>query len=285
MDLWNWAVNSHQLLPFLALGLIATVLVRLFLRHRKSAAVETIAEYWIYSWGNQLPDQKALMDRIIGANPHTQRGQNPIGPAEGLVFSDVRWKISVVLKQKNPSLFDISLAPDILQQSVGFAEQLLDCQSIIKLQYVSTTRLKDKRHLQFLIHVADAVAESTGTKWVYDKAGERLWKAEELSEALSKQLDATQIELHAYFIENGDHSFESRGLRKIGVREFTTNPVPHDQKLLAHDLLTQYMKRCWEIGDVYTDSIEEFGDHFIFNRQLRKDGRDQIRILRRQEAR
>jgi hypothetical protein len=273
-------------MPFLTL--LGLTLIAILVLHYRRSLIKTqpvTAEYWVYSTGDKMPDQTALMDRIVGANPYTKRGQNPIGPAEGLVFSDVRWKISLILRSKNPTLFAADYQTQTLRENEGFLINLIDLKSIIKLQFVSSVPLQDKRHLQFLVHVADAVAEAAKSNWIYDRYGARIWNKTDLSSALDENFDATSADLHVCISEDDEtHTFESTGLVKVGVRDFITLPVQFDNVMLMRSLIEDFVSQSWE-KQAYPDSIEKHGDTFLFSVNGFKNHRSQLRVQRVTEVR
>ncbi|MEY4882008.1 MAG: hypothetical protein RLZ87_1441, partial [Armatimonadota bacterium] len=119
-------------------------------------------EYWVYSTQDKLPDQNELMKAIVGANPYIKNGINPIGPSEGLVFSDVRFKIALVLKTKNQQFFSPATFEDELLERPELAEALQKSESIIKIQYSSNQPVKNFNYLQMLPHAVMAASNLTG---------------------------------------------------------------------------------------------------------------------------
>jgi hypothetical protein len=243
-----------------------------------------ITEFWVYSPNSKLPDEKELMDRVVGSNPHYQNGVNPIGPKEGLVFSDVRWKLSRLLREKNPNVFDISTQSEKLLDELTFVEDLINQQAVFKLQYVSSDPLPDKRHLQFMLHVADAICEKNGGKWVFDCLSGRLWKPDDLRLELSKQLDVTDWKLHVSLSEGEGHTFETHGLSKIGLRDVTTLPVQHDNVHLLNQLLEVFLPLAWS-NSAYPKEIEAYGDKFLFSVKAVRNGKSLLHISRMQVTR
>ncbi len=242
------------------------------------------AEYWVYSDKGELPNQDRLMARLVGDNPYIQRGQNPIGAAEGLLFSDVRLKIALLIRSKNPNLFEWSKLPESIPDHHEFVKDVGRLNSIIRLQYGSPTKLKDKRHLQFLMHAADAAAELTEATWIFDKITGSLRTRAELQEILQSNFDVTKAEFHVRLQESEDQTFRSFGLVKIGIPDFETHPVPADQMSLVRDILEKYISLSWQRGEVFPDPIKAYDDEFILIQKRVSPSLVQMRIIRKQMA-
>ena len=224
-----------------------------------------ISEYWVYLPGDQMPPQDRLLDRIVGKNPYRKPGVDPIGPAEGLVLSDVRLHIALVLRRKNPHVFRPDLFEDVDVQKEHL-ERLADSQSLVKLRYVSEEPLADKRHLQFLVHAADAMAELGDSKLIYDSTGRRLFLKEELEALLRENPDATRVPLHVRAIWKETAASccaETRGLRKIGLNEIRTGAMEPDEKVLVTQLMELAVDELWATGTMPEDvEVEAYGDQF-----------------------
>lgn len=255
--------------------LVLLGMLGIYLRTRK-IVYPAHSEYWVYSKIPQLPDTTELMAQMVGSNPYIRRGQNPIGPSEGLIFSDVRFKLALVLRKKNPDFF-----VDSFTDTYGLPPQT-DANAIIKLQYTSTIKLKHLSHLQFLLHLADVVRRMQGTGLVFDSVQKKGYFEDELPSILKSQLDVTQSTFHVTLIENDDHSFETRGLVKIGVKEFTTPPVSFDEVQSIRGVLEELISQVWEKRSYEIKSVDRFGDEYLFDLNHRIS-KVEIRILRKQE--
>lgn len=240
------------------------------------------AEYWVYSKAVELPTTEKLMVRLVGENPYIQRGANPIGGAEGLVLSDIRLKIALVLQKKNPRLFEGRLLPESIADHHEFVNDVGTFKSIVRLQYISTTKLKDKRHLQFLMHAADAAAEINQANWILDKITGTLRTKEEQSEILKSSFNVTKLEFHVRLEAAEDNTFSSYGLSKAGIADFDTNPVSGDQKQLVREILEKYMALSWERGEAFPDPIKAYEDEFFIIQKPVRGGRMLMRIVRKQ---
>ena len=146
---------------------------------RRQERLVTQAEYWVYIPSEKLPDQDAVMTRMVTQNPHGKPGQSPIGPKEGLLFSDIRLHVAVILRNKNPHVF----RPDLFSEADADAEALAalsGAPAMVQLRYLSEEPLSDDRHLKFLPHLADAYAYVGNAVLIYDAMAEQLLKPAEL---------------------------------------------------------------------------------------------------------
>ncbi len=245
------------------------------------------AEYWVYIPGEAMPKQEELLDRIVGKNPYKRGGKSPIGPSEGLVLSDIRLHMALILRKKNPHIF----RPDLFED-VDVRKEHLDSMSasnaIVKLRYISEEPLPDKRHLQFLIHAADAMAEIGSASLIYDQTAQRLLTKGEMEALLSQDVDATTPQLHVTIKwEDRPHDChaETRGLRKIGLDELRTGAMEADEKILVTQVLELAVERLWNMSLLPEEvEVEAFDDTFKILLSPPAEGFSQARILRMQAA-
>ena len=270
-----------MIIMVVALVLVAATIIgyQFFARKPKFYAH---AEYWVYSKASNLPTTEKLMIRLVGENPYIQQGANPVGGAEGLVLSDIRLKIALVLQQKNPRLFEGKLLPESITDHHEFVNDVGTFKSIVRLQYISTTKLKDKRHLQFLMHAADAAAEINDAHWILDKITGTLRSKEEQADILRQNFNVTKLEFHVRLEAGEDCTFSSYGLRKIGISDFDTHPVSTDQMQLVREILEKYMALSWERGEPFPDPIKAYEDEFYIIQTPPRKGRTLMRIVRKQ---
>jgi hypothetical protein len=201
-------------------------------------------EYWVYLPGNSLPDQTALMDRVIGKNPY----RNSIGTKEGLLLSDVRLHIALVLRNKNPHVFrpDLHHAHSTLSREVV---RLIDsANSLVKIRYASDEVLRDKRHLQFMPHLADAVADLGQGHLIYDVTCEKFHLRSEWVEYLQTHPDVTGPDLHTAVewkaeLESG-YAY-TVGLAKVGHKELRTPSSPSDHRVILTGVLNEAIQFLW----------------------------------------
>jgi len=209
---------------------------------------------------------------------------SPIGTSEGLVFSDVRLHAALVLRSKNPHIF----RPDQFDENIKPSQESLDAlresKSLLKLRYASDIPLKDKRHLQFLVHAADAMAELGNGKIIFDVKARKLITREELMQVLKENFDATICSLHTDVIwkkSGRGGTVETRGLNKIGVAELKSGELELDQRVIATTVMTEAVKSLWDLGTLpETLEVKSFDDTFSI---LVEDGMANVRILRVQE--
>ncbi|MCH7905176.1 MAG: hypothetical protein IH944_11530 [Armatimonadetes bacterium] len=255
-------------IPIVLVGLGIAILAARLVTARRKSGYEAICEYWIYSTAEKLPDQKAIMTRLITENPYLRDGGPCITTREGLVMSDVRLHMGLALRTKNPHVF----RPDLFEQaavpSAEVLERLPETTSMIKLRYASVVVLKDLRHLQFMPHLADAVCHLVDGLVVYDRMAEELMTSSELTSRLEANGDAERPDFHVRVIwrheEEGLGFAETRGLRKVGRRELRTDPTEADQQVLITDLLRNMSHAIFASPE--TDGpyeYEAYGDKFL----------------------
>jgi hypothetical protein len=265
---------------FIAGIVVSYLAITKFPRRRYFAS----AEYWVYLPGEELPDQNAVMTRTIGLNPYHHRSRPPVDTREGLLFSDVRTHIALVLRRKNPHAFRPDLFDSSIEATPAMLDALAQSKSFVKVRYVSEERLPDVRHLQFLPHVADAVAELGEGRLIYDVGAERLLTRDVLEETLRSKADVSGDDVHSRVIwrpEIEAGRAETRGLIKIGLRELRTPPTSTEQRVLVVRVLEEVVHRLW-LEPVLPETLEvtAFDDRF---RVLFQPGRDtftKVRILR-----
>ncbi|MBS1710199.1 MAG: hypothetical protein JSS71_00580 [Armatimonadetes bacterium] len=253
---------------------------------RREPGYLALTEYWLYTTGTKLPDQTELMDRMISANPHNRPGKASIGAREGLLFTDVRVHLAVALKDKNPTFFRPDLFEEGVEPTKEILERLAKCPALVKVRYASEARLKDFRHLQFLPHMVDALAEKMGGEVVFDHISERMTTAGEFQGFLEQNNNAERPDFHLRiaWMSDEDGSFaRTFGLRKIGWDELRTEPQEDDRQVLMTGLLTRLAHHIFRNPeDPGPWEFDEYGDVFI----LQLAGRDpigrRVGIVRRQ---
>ncbi len=229
------------------------------------------------------------MTRIIGRNPYSKPRFEPIGPADGLFMSDVRLSIALVRKEKNPHLFDPTdlVATEFADQELSAT--MVEAKTLVRLSYISEQPLRDRRHLQFLAHAADAYASLTGSNLVLDPiAGIPRFKAQ-MESWLSQELDLTTPNRHVLWepvTTDQTIKWRSKGFVKLGYPEIETYDVSSDQAMLTQELLELLTKAHWT-GPLTPDEnfeAELYGDRFVFLLEKTKSPRLlNLRILRIQK--
>jgi hypothetical protein len=271
--------NSLTWVLIIAATLAALVLLRRFKKPKYLAC----AEYLVYLPGVEMPTQETIMDRVLKGNPYDQ----PVTPRIGLLFSDIRLHIALILRSRNPHIF----RPDIFEAHVNPTETILDglseSHSAVKVRYLSEEPLpEDKRHLQLLPYLAEAVAVLGSGSVIFDSSAERLFTLEELQSRLRADRDATGADMHLHVFSDhpagGGIRVESRGLVKIGLPEFRTKLLEADMRVLAVSVMEEAARQVWKHGEYPEEvEVEAFGDIFRVGFDP-KYHPVEVRILRKQ---
>lgn len=250
------------------IALIAGAVLGYFFNRRRAAKVVrliTQAEYWVYIPGDKLPDQEAVMTRMFNQNPHGKPGQSPIGPREGLLFSDIRLHVAVVSRSKNPHVF----RPDLFSETEADAEALAalsSAQSMVKLRYLSEIPLADDRHLRFLPHLADAYAYVGNGVLIYDAMAEQLMQPSELYQLLHENPTVEDPQNHFRIVwhREAEGAYAStKGLVKMGLPEMKSAMARADNQLLIMEVLREVASQAWTNGFSDEFRVNCFGDEFI----------------------
>lgn len=246
------------------------------------------AEYWLYMPYSKLPPQAAYLNRMMNMNPFEPGKPPPCGPEEGLVFSDIRFHMGLVLREKNIHVF----RPDLFEPHVEpFPEALstlADCNAMVKLRYISEQPVHDLRHLSFLVYLLEAISNLTRGTIAFDSISERLFRVEDLRDQLRQDENARRQDLHLRTIwtrlpQGGQ--VETRGLRKVGVPELETLPVSEDHQVLATAIIDAAADQLWASRTlVETLKVQAFEDEFELVFKHSRNGPSQVRILRLHSA-
>ncbi|HWD39634.1 MAG TPA: hypothetical protein VG944_12350, partial [Fimbriimonas sp.] len=241
-------------------------------------------EFWVFLPGTELPSQEQMMHRMLAENPYKVKGSSPVGPKEGILFSDIRTHIALALRSKNPNAF----RPDIFTEDAPATPEqvaaLDESQSFVKVRYLSEEPLPDKRHLTFVLHAVDAIAELGGAKIVYDVVADRLWDRAALAAAIRDFPPGTSADQHVNAIWKptafGGY-VQTKGLHKIGLSDLTTLEMQNDEQVLVLNVIGQAARAMWDAGAVPNPfEVEAFSDRFNVVTQPAKDGRLPVRIMR-----
>ncbi len=264
-----------------AFGLITTYL---WVTRSHRTTYLALAEYWVYLPGDKMPSQDEMMTLMVRDNPYHRRGASPIGPSEGLLFSDVRLHCALVLRSKNPHVFRPDQFDDHMHPSAEILNALKESKSLLKIRYASEIPLKDKRHLQFLLHAADSMSELGHAKVIFDLKQEKLFTREELRQMLTRNFNVTGCDLHTQVVWKQSGRIgraETRGLNKIGLDEWQSVDLELDQQVIATHVFTEGIRSIWEKAEL-SDGIEidAFGDTFRLQFEKMKDKMTKVKILR-----
>lgn len=268
MDAGSRTLNPIFLCVGILLGFGAGFGFARWNRLRKSRYLAHL-EYWVLGDAEQLPDLTKTMEAVVGANPY---GPGVIGPAEGLLFSDIRFKISIILAVKNPSA--AWLVRDDLSAAAG-------CKSALRVQYSSEGKLDEKKHLQFCVHVADALARQIGAPFVYDVVADRLWDVESFQSFLGREKKAVGFDDHVVISETEDYEISVKGLVKVGVPDLKTLPLEKDKLMLGRQIVEAYARASWDKMAPSDEMIEAYGDEFFLVRESVRPGLQTARLMRR----
>jgi hypothetical protein len=264
MDERSWTLSPAGLLIIITFVAIGVILARFF--NGRKARYLAHVEYWVLSPTTKLPDLTETMAAVMKAPG--------IGPAEGLLFSDIRFKIGLILSSKNKN--------SEIMNRLDYRDAFARSGSAIRVQYTSETKLDQRKHLQFCVHVVNALAGQVGALSILDVVADRLWTVPEFQAFLSLKHRAVGFEEHVEITQRDDFSFLVRGLQKVGVPDIHTYPVEQDQLMLARSILEEYSKSSWDAMEPRMDPIEEYGDQFMLLRAPIKPGMESARLLRRQ---
>lgn len=262
---------------------IGIALGYLFVRYRQSKPEKylSMTEYWVYLPGEKLPPQDEVMSLLL-------QGNSPVGPGEGLLLSDIRLHVALVLRSKNAHVFRPDLFDEHIEPTADVLRGLAECQSIAKIRYISEIELPNDSHLQLLPYLAYAYAKLGDGKVVYDCTAEKLLTVSQLAEMLKLDRNARRPDVHLQTIwrttENGGRA-ETRGLVKKGIPELVTADVAVDERLLVTALLSDAAERLWNKGKTETMiELESFSDRFQMLVAPAVKGKSLVRILRVQST-
>lgn len=265
---------------------IAALLLWRFLMGRRIPGYLAIAEYWVYCPETKIPPIEKVMDRMINGNPHNRPGKPCIGAREGMLFSDIRLHMGLATRAKNSYLF----RPDLVESDVVPTPEILDrlpeCQVLIRAKYASEAKLSDLRHLQFMPHLADALADLAGGLCIYDHVTDELFTKEEFAARLEQNNNAERPNIHIRVLWRETASggiVETRGLRKVGHREWRIGEFERDQEVLATAVVMRAAHRLFRdpaLAGPY--EVEEFEDVFVLTPTGTEEGFTRLDVVRRQ---
>lgn len=276
------------LIPASLLLLAFAVLAWRYLVGKRRPDYLAVTEYWVYSNAQRIPPTEAIMDEAISKNPFNRPDRASITSREGLLFSDIRLQIAIAKREKNPHAFRPDLFDENAVPSQEVLERLAGSSTIAKIKYASNVPLTDKRHLQFLVHLAASVGRMLRSKLVFDTITERFWLIEELNEALLKSNDAERPELHVRIVwkKSPEGCFaETLGLRKVGIDELRTSRQEPDMETLVCDVLHFAALRLFSKGEgAFPIEYAAHGDTFVVTPDTKVDGRQLVKISRKTVA-
>ncbi len=244
-----------------------------------------VVEYWVYIPGEKIPPQDLLTGRMLRSTPFKVDGQAACGPGEGLLFSDIRLHMGLVLKTKNPHLFRPDLFERHVEPTAQVLEALSEAQSLVKMRYLSPEILKDDRYLRFMPHLAESCAYFGKSKVIFDCVSERLVHLDDWRAEMTQQPDTANPDFHLRTVwveeEEGGHA-TTRGLMKVGLPELKTHLAPSDHRVVIHDVLEQAAQQLWQTQKIPERlEVHAYDDDFEVVFEPQKKGPVMVRLMRR----
>lgn len=241
-------------------------------------------EYWIYMPSDTMPEQEAVMTRMVGQNPYNASGHLAIGKREGILFTDIRLHISHVLRSKNPHVFRPDLFRDATEANQEVLEALSGSRAIVKLRYISEEPLGDDRHLQFMAHLACSYLDLGEGLAVYDVVAETFYTPEDFRELLKREFQTTAFDPHVRVIwHKTPHAgfAETKGLLKKGIPELKTDEAYLDQQVLVSQVLEQAARQIWSMTELPKQvDVAAYEDPYKLEIFPTRHGPYRVRILR-----
>lgn len=246
------------------LGIIGGLLYsRLKKRRRKFLAQ---SEYWIYLPTQEMPSQDDVMTSLFQQNPF-QKATRPISPSEGILMSDIRLHVGLVLKAKNPHVFRPDLMTENSEVTSEILQSLAAAQSLVKVRYISEEKLPNDRHLVLLPHLAHTYARLGSGQVIYDFVSEELTDSRQFAEKAGLTSDPTQpdnnIKVQWQAISPEAGVVKTYGLKKRGLQEIKTEPCPNDHQTLMREIVSQCAAAVWNGQDIGEGlHVSAFDDQF-----------------------
>ncbi|MFZ4507945.1 MAG: hypothetical protein ACOYON_09645 [Fimbriimonas sp.] len=277
----GWALNPLVGLVVFALALVLGYAV---VTRRTQSKFLAHTELWVYLPGLDLPAQNAMMERLLRENPYGKGARSPINTAEGLVLSDIRLNIGLVLRAKNASCFRPDLE-DSVEPTADQLRYLAESKSLVRLRFISDVPLLDKRHLQFLLHAAEAYAELGEAKLIYDRSANRFWDRSQLVTRLRESLDVTDFDTHVRLIwsipDPENASVSTAGLAKLGLDEMVCHLHSSDQRTIVEGLVGEFAAACWTSQMLLRSfETERLGIRFLIEPEPKTQNPIALRIIR-----
>lgn len=232
----------------------------------------------------KVPPQNAYMQRMLKLNPFDSSLPPLVTASEAMLFSDIRLHMALVLRQKNahafrPDLFASHIVPDseVLQR-------LGESEAFVKLQYLSTERLHDDRHLRFMPYLAESVGALGRAGAIFDPIGELLQPFSSFQEMLKSTPDTASpaYNIRLVWIETEQGGIgATRGLVKVGLPELETPESASDHRVLILEVLADAAGQLWETRSNPTTLVtQSFGDRFEVDIKYSRKGPALARIRR-----
>ncbi len=269
----GWAL----ILVWIALGCALLYgAVRFFNRHK--AGIHAHCEYWVFLPGVDVPAQDVLMKHLLTTHARY------FGKNEGLVFSDIRFHMSLVLREKNPHAFrpdlfeSMDVTPEVLK-GLGAAS------SFVKVRFLSEDALLNRRHLRFLAYLSAAMVSQGNGSVVYDPISMQIWSAEDFMGRLLADPEAESSAFHVavnWIPEPEGFSIRTQGHLKVGEPELLSGPFSSDQRVVVSDVVRAVSGAIWNGSKPASVRVDCCEDEFEILYEEPKAGSMTMRILRRQ---
>lgn len=208
-----------------------------------------------------------------------ERGVLP--PDEGLLFSDIRMHFGLALRAKNAHLYIRDLLEELVPIDAVQLSALSNSKAILKIRYVCDPPAKDHRHIKALPKIALAVAELSGSDLIYDLYQRRTFGREQLELMLQPRMDPGRADVHVstVWLDTIEPRTETRGLRKKGLPELSTQSMEADEKNLVMYLVGEAAHAIWEAGMLPEKlTFDYFDNPFEITFEASKPGDPTVRV-------
>lgn len=229
-------------------------------------------EYWVFGRGIEMPDHSELLAKVVHEK---SPGEAPLGKNEGLIFSDVRFLISIAKRARNlhafrPDLFDAEIEPN-----ASILTALAESDSFFRISYGSKIPILTRSPVRLLPRLARYMCQGPHSV-VLDSVARQIWMADDFAALLKEhpEPDNADFQVRIHWSEaNGKHRAKTLGLEKIGLPELESDAMDADQKTLIHNLLQNALQQLWTTPDITIPlNLDYFGDQYMV--QFRPTKRD-----------
>lgn len=245
-------------------------------KEARSSSLLTSCEYWVFLPTTQLPAQDDVMSLLLKSQAISSR--------EGILFSDVRLQVSLVLRSKNPHAFRPDLYSESASPTAEILERLSRSVSFARVRYISDVPLPDDRHLVFMPQLALAYGKIGSATVVFDVSAQRLETPDGLAESIAKTQGIASPEFHvnvAWLPTELGGAVETYGMCKLGLPELRTLDCLADQRILVSEVMRELVTQAWESGEVaQSTTVTCYGDAFQVSAQPDRRGPWLVRIHR-----
>lgn len=257
---------------------------RLFGGGARRPKTHVAVEYWVYLPEPKPIPQEVLLGRLMRSSPYRLDGEPALGPAHGLLFSDIRLSMGMVIREKNAHLFRPDLFEAHIEPTESAIRALSEARGLMRVRFISELRVPDRGYLRLLPHLAESIAYYGKSPVVFDLIAERLMETEKLRESLEAAPDAERAELHLHTVwlaaEEGGKG-ATRGLAKLGLPELETPASPSEHRTVVCGVLGAAAEAIWENGELADETTAEFfGASFLVRVDPGKESPLKAHIMR-----